>query len=167
MQKINTGDKFSKLTIINECSRVSFDKRRFLCQCDCGNIKEVNLIHLTMNKVKSCGCSSHDWHKEHNKDKNPNWKGGKRIESGGYVEIYKPDHPDARVNGYIKEHKLVMEEHLGRYLFSNENIHHLNGDKTDNNLENLELWSTSQPSGQRIEDKIRWAKEIIELYGNE
>lgn len=87
---------------------------------------------------------------------NQNFKGG-WINSDGY-----------RVRGHngrsILEHRLVMQEHLGRDLLPDENVHHINGDRTDNSIKNLELWSTSQPCGQRVVDKIAWAKMILERY---
>lgn len=91
------------------------------------------------------------------------WKGGRTLRHGyvwlsGYY-----DHPNAD-RGQIAEHILVMTQLLGRPLWPDEEIHHKNTIRDDNSPGNLELWTKSQPSGGRVEDKLAWACEFIGLY---
>lgn len=87
----------------------------------------------------------------------PKRNGDRYLGPGGYIMI--------RVDGRARyEHRVVMEVILGRKLVKGENVHHLNGNRMDNRKENLELWNTSQPAGQRVKDKVIWAKEILVLY---
>lgn len=84
----------------------------------------------------------------------------------GYTIVKVPGHPESKATGWALEHRVVMSDHLGRPLLDHESVHHLNGVRSDNRLENLELWSKSQPWGQRVTDKVAWAREILDLYGD-
>lgn len=94
----------------------------------------------------------------------PNRKRGEGTKNNGYhfTSVY--------VNGVQRQigtHRLVMEKKLGRKLRANENVHHVNGIRDDNRPTNLELWVRTQPCGQRPEDLVAWAQEIIKLYAKE
>ena len=73
-------------------------------------------------------------------EKSSSWKGGRCRHMKGYIYIYQPNHPFSTKGGYIFEHRLIVEKHLGRYLKSTEYIHHKNGIKNDNRLKNLYLY---------------------------
>ena len=70
-------------------------------------------------------------------EKNFKWKGGRYKSTQGYIFILKPEHPRANCRGYVAEHTLVAENGLGRFLLRKEEVHHINGDKTDNRFENF------------------------------
>jgi hypothetical protein len=86
--------------------------------------------------------------------------GSRWVDHNGYALVRR----DGRV---IFEHRWVMERHLGRPLWPDEQVHHVNGDRTDNRLANLELWSTRQAAGQRVADKVAFAIEILSRYAPE
>jgi len=75
-------------------------------------------------------------------NKNPRWKGGRRIRADGYVLVYQPKHPYANKN-FVLEHRVVMEKKIGRYLKPKQIVHHLNGIRSDNRIKNLLLTTKS------------------------
>src|SRR3990172_3816600 len=79
-----------------------------------------------------------------NGDEHPNWKGGRTIDKSNYVLLWIPKHPEANPNGYIREHRFVMEKHLGRRLKANEIVHHKNQIVDDNRIKNLQLTDVSE-----------------------
>lgn len=104
-------------------------------------------------------------------ENNSRWAGGRTSNASGYHAVrVDPADPLAVMrmqNGYVMEHRLVMARHLGRPLVSDESVHHVNGDRQDNRLENLELWVRSQPNGQRATDLLAWAKGLVARYESE
>ena len=91
------------------------------------------------------------------------------LDRGGYLIIPVPPTLRHLTGGQNKapEHRLVMALHLDRALADDEHVHHRNGVRTDNRLENLELWSVMQPKGQRVDDKVDFALEILRRYRRE
>ncbi len=155
------GKTFGRLTVVERCANPHGTGARWLCRCACGNEHRVVGGNLRSGNVVSCGClPRHGAHAG-------NWQGGRRRDRKGYIRVYAKGHPNASRDGYIMEHRLVMSTQLGRSLYPDENVHHINGVRDDNRVENLELWAVSQPKGSRAIDLLAWAKQIIERYGHE
>ena len=76
-------------------------------------------------------------------DKNHMWKGGRIKEIRGYIKIHSPNHPHKDIVGYVKEHRLIMEQKLGRLLKKTEIVHHINNKRDDNRIENLYLFESN------------------------
>ena len=93
--------------------------------------------------------------------KNRRKRGQGCINHCGYIVV-----PNPR-GGQTCQHRRVMEEYLGRPLKKEEKVHHVNAIRTDNRIENLELWTIAQPPGARVEDKLKWCKEFIKEYENQ
>lgn len=76
-------------------------------------------------------------------ENNPAWKGGRMADKHGYILVHRPEHPEANRHGYVREHRLVMEEKLGRPLLREEVVHHLDDDTGNNHPDNLHLYESN------------------------
>lgn len=96
------------------------------------------------------------------------WKGGRKKNGAGYILVYKPEHPYAS-RGYIMEHRLIIEDKIGRMVKPSEYVHHINGIKDDNRIENLELCSSKKEHAKvhfdAVKENARLKKIIEELGG--
>jgi len=110
------------------------------CHCGCGGKTKIATSNCRPeNKVVGEPMRFLPHHHIREAKYHPNYKGGRRKTSSGYIEIYSPDHPYANVRKTVLEHILVMESHVGRYITKLERIHHINHIKHDNRLDNLYL----------------------------
>jgi len=115
-----------------KCASISFIGKRFSTK------SEFQKEQVSFNKDKKLPKTSGEKHGM--------WKGGRLSNRGGtkgYVEVHAPTHPHANSIGYVREHRLVMEKSLGRFLETHEVVHHINEDMSDNHLENLMLFSNN------------------------
>lgn len=117
--------------------------------CDCGT--NFNASESEIRRGGGKFCSPDCYHDSRKGGRSTNWKGGRKTNSHGYIELYMPWHPMSDPQGYILEHRFVMAEYLGRPLSEDEIVHHKNEVRSDNPIENLEL--TTRPKHTSLHNK--------------
>ena len=141
---------------------------RCIVKCDCGNEADYSVQAIKSKKVTECGCE-----REQILPTTLDIVDGKLVTSAnknfnksGYVtySINKGEYNGKVFHGPYSEHKLIYEMYHGVTLTSNQNIHHKNGVRDDNHIDNLELWDTSQPAGQRVLDKLSYYFELVKSH---
>ena len=93
---------------------------------------------------------------------NSNWRGGIHKGRNGYLYLRRSDHPYANHNGYVLAHRIVIEEHLGRYLLPSEVVHHKDGNPSNNDISNLELFATN---GQHLRATLKGVRHNMTPEG--
>lgn len=101
---------------------------------------------------------------EQKMEHNPAWNGGKIVDKHGYILVKQNDHPNADRHGYVREHRLVMEQKLGRLLLPTESVHHKDGNKANNHPDNLELFASN---GQHLAETLKGQRKNMTTAGRE
>jgi len=146
-KKLSQSAFYSKATKCNSCVQ-----------------KGKTLSQETKNKIAKANKGKHHTKESRKKisyakklSKNPNWKGGKIKDTNGYILVLNSNHPDKNHDNYVFEHRLVMEKHIGRYLTSEEVVHHINRIVSDNRIENLMLFKNNS-------EHIKYHRNKEKLY---
>jgi len=169
--KNEIGNRYSRLVVIERAEKPIHVKKPsayWLCQCDCGNKKIILGYCLRRGFTKSCGCYDLECKRSRRGDKSPQWKGGRIKNVDGYWLLSMRGHANANRRGYVFEHVYIMSNYLDRPLEKHELVHHKNGVKDDNRLDNLSLMlDTAHCRGQTIEDLVPYWVEMIKRYAPE
>lgn len=142
--------------------RIRDESPKIQCACGCGEL---------IPSIRTDGESSLFKHGHNSKGaNNPAYKGGSYVNTYGYVLLNKPGHPNLDKSGYVAEHRFIMSQHLGRPIKKDEDVHHINGNRQDNRIENLELLSHGEhkrlhAKQKAIEYRIKMANRLCELCG--
>jgi hypothetical protein len=177
LPETNKGDNWKKKCSVAGCN--DFVKAKGLCRTHYKVFRKKHNLGKHC-EIEGCNrlsdteglCPKHFYHKRRHGDPLHCSKkfvfGDKKINHGGYTLI-KIDEKDSFYKNdlWVMEHRYLMSKHIGRLLFEHENVHHKNGNKQDNRIENLELWSSSHPCGQKPRDLLIYAKSIIETYAKD
>lgn len=155
--------KESTMKICITCGCEHYRKTSMECKyCPRKRAQNAYILKKNKNKEKKQQVKNIELKKPRPKNKS----GEGNIDAQGYKTISKRGHPNQMDDkGRIREHIFVMSEFLGRPLMKGESVHHKNGVRDDNRIENLELWNKGQPAGQRVEDKIKYYIEFLSSYG--
>lgn len=159
------GRIFGRLTVLKFEGTAKNRHNIWSCLCTCGVVMSTTSDALLGGHTKSCGCLNME-NLTRSGENHPKWVGGRIKGSKGYMKVLKSGHPNADTKGYVLEHVFVMSEHIGRPLKKKETVHHKNGIKDYNLIENLELWASNHPPGQRVSDLLHWAEKFIADYAS-
>jgi len=151
---------FGYWTVISRGPNDARHQARWNCVCVCGKTSLVRGADLRSYSSTSCGCSRALAQKRTG-PQHPNWKTGKYKDANGYIRLSFPGGKSQL------EHRAVMEKTLGRVLLPEETIHHKNGIRDDNRSENLELFNSRHPRGQRVDELIADAVATLRRYAPE
>ena len=140
-------------------------QQKDVCKVSCDYCKEIivrNANELIRRKLHFCNqdCFNKYFSERRKGHNSTSWKNGRHIAKDGYVFIYKPEYSKSK-SDYVLEHRYIMSEHLGRKLEADEIVHHLNGVRHDNRIENLMVVSRKTHENRTVRKK--YIQRIIEL----
>lgn len=145
--KCNLPNKIVGRGICSTCIKREYSERSPMIKCVCSEECKVMIHSIGLNGKPQKYAPKHNF----NKESNPNFNGYRYLEDG-YWLVYDPTNKKARKNGYIREHRKIMAEHIGRDLEQWEEIHHIDLNTQNNEISNLLLVNHAQHRGLHKKD---------------
>lgn len=170
-KKFSKDPLYCSIPCSAKARRMATEERSVFTCLQCGKENRMKryegtgrTVYYRQQKFCNIDCKA-TWQKEHAKKRFDEQGYRKHIKRGGYVWISIPALASRTgKKREMLEHRYVMEQHLGRELFPDETVHHKNGNRSENSIDNLELFSSRHGPGQRVIDKIAFAIEMIRRY---